>query len=71
MNVVLERLGETTSFSVALFLSTLCLFAAAFHNAACIVNPQDLAPKHSGSIFGIMNAAGAVPGNLRGHIQLS
>ena len=43
-------------------LMTLCLFCAGFHNAAVLVNPQDLAPKHSGSVFGIMNAVGAIPG---------
>jgi len=50
------------SFSLALLLMTLCLFFAGFHNSAVIVNPQDLAPKHSGSVFGIMNAGGAIPG---------
>ena len=44
---------------------TICLFASGFHNAAVVVNPQDLAPKHSGSIFGVMNAAGAIPGECR------
>ena len=44
---------------------TICIFFAGFHNSAVIVNPQDLAPKHSGSVFGIMNAAGAIPGNLQ------
>ena len=59
---------------MVLFLMTLCLFSAGFHNAAVIVNPQDLAPKHSGSVFGIMNAFGAIPGNILffvflGHVQ--
>ena len=47
---------------MALLLMTICLFAAGFHSSGIIVNPQDLAPKHSGSVFGIMNAAGAMPG---------
>ena len=47
---------------MALALMTLCLFFAGFHNSAVIVNPQDLAPRHSGSVFGIMNAVGAMPG---------
>jgi ACS family sodium-dependent inorganic phosphate cotransporter-like MFS transporter 9 len=50
------------SFTLALFLMTICLFFAGFHNCSVLVNPQDLAPKHSGSILGIMNAAGAIPG---------
>jgi ACS family sodium-dependent inorganic phosphate cotransporter-like MFS transporter 9 len=41
---------------------TICLFFAGFHNCSVLANPQDLAPKHSGSILGIMNAAGAIPG---------
>lgn len=28
------------------------------------VNPQDLAPAYSGSVFGLMNTVGAIPGNL-------
>lgn len=35
-----------------------------FHNCAVAVNPQDLAPLHSGSVFGLMNTIGAVPGFL-------
>ena len=50
------------SFTLALFLMTICLFFAGFHNCSVLANPQDLAPKHSGSILGIMNAAGAIPG---------
>lgn len=43
-----------------------------FHNNAVIVNPQDLAPSYSGSVFGLMNTVGAIPGflgvYLAGHI---
>lgn len=44
-----------------------------FHNNAVTVNPQDLASKnHSGSVFGLMNTVGAIPGflgvYLAGHI---
>ena len=58
---IIGLVGDS-SFTLALLLMTFCLFFAGFHNSACIVNPQDLAPKHSGSVFGIMNAAGAIPG---------
>ena len=58
----ISGLLKNSSFPMVLFLMTLCLFSAGFHNAAVIVNPQDLAPKHSGSVFGIMNAFGAIPG---------
>jgi len=33
-----------------------------FHNAGIMVNPQDLAPRHAGSVFGVMNTIGALPG---------
>lgn len=33
-----------------------------FHNTAIAVNPSDLAPRHSGSVFGLMNSVGAIPG---------
>lgn len=43
-----------------------------FHNNAVTVNPQDLAPSYSGSVFGLMNTVGAIPGflgvYLAGHI---
>lgn len=35
-----------------------------FHNNAVVVNPQDLAPAFSGSVFGLMNTVGAIPGNF-------
>ncbi len=47
-----------------------CLFATGFHNLGSVVNPQDLAPKHSGSVFGIMNATGAIPGECERVIHL-
>ena len=40
----------------------MCLFGNGFHNNSCVVNPQDLAPQNPGSIFGIMNACGSLPG---------
>lgn len=43
-----------------------------FHNNAVTVNPQDLAPNFSGSVFGLMNTVGSIPGflgvYLAGHI---
>lgn len=35
---------------------------AGFHNSAVIVTPQDIAPTHSGSVFGLMNTFGSIPG---------
>ncbi len=44
---------------------SLCLFFSGFHNASLVVNPQDLAPKHAGSVFGMMNAVGSIPGTKK------
>lgn len=40
----------------------LIIGATGFHNSAVVVNPGDLAPKHSGSVFGLMNTVGSIPG---------
>ena len=40
-----------------------CLFAQGFHNSGTVPNPQDLAPRHSGTVFGVMNGIGCIPGN--------
>lgn len=42
---------------------------AGFHNSAVVVIPQDIAPVHSGSVFGLMNTFGSVPG-INGRIFL-
>jgi ACS family sodium-dependent inorganic phosphate cotransporter-like MFS transporter 9 len=34
------------------------VFCCGFHNAGIMVNPQDLAPKYAGAVFGIMNTIG-------------
>ena len=43
---------------------TFTIAGSGFHNSAILVNPSDLAPKHSGSVFGFMNTIGAIPGKL-------
>ncbi|EFN76204.1 solute carrier family 17 member 9 [Harpegnathos saltator] len=81
---IIQTICFITEIGSLLFLSTvetlqgaiLCLAliigASGFHNNAIAVNPSDLAPKHSGSVFGIMNTIGAIPGFLgvyvAGHI---
>lgn len=60
------------TFGAALTCMTVIIGGSGFHNAGVTVNPQDLAPKHSGSVFGLMNTVGAIPGflgvYLAGHI---
>jgi ACS family sodium-dependent inorganic phosphate cotransporter-like MFS transporter 9 len=57
-------LAQITDYYWALLCMTVAIAATGFHNNAIIVNPQDLAPKHSGSVFGLMNTVGAVPGKI-------
>lgn len=55
-------LTYTTTFNGALFCMAVAVACCGFHNSGIMVNPQDIAPKHAGSVFGIMNMAGAIPG---------
>lgn len=63
---------NVTSFPAALACMTVIVGGSGFHNAGVTVNPQDLAPSYSGSVFGLMNTVGAIPGflgvYLAGHI---
>lgn len=56
--------GSHGSFGAALFCSGLIIGAAGFHNTSVAVNAQDLAPRHAGSAFGLVNTLGAIPGFL-------
>ncbi|KAK3602604.1 hypothetical protein CHS0354_034330 [Potamilus streckersoni] len=68
----LVLLSYTSTYSGALFCMAMAVACSGFHNSGILVNPQDIAPKHAGSVFGIMNMAGAIPGfvgvYLAGHI---
>ncbi|XP_011502869.1 PREDICTED: solute carrier family 17 member 9 [Ceratosolen solmsi marchali] len=65
-------LAATDTSEKAILYLTLIIAGSGFHNSAIVVNPSDLAPKHSGSVFGFMNTIGAIPGFLgvyfAGHI---
>ncbi|XP_075152256.1 voltage-gated purine nucleotide uniporter SLC17A9-like [Haematobia irritans] len=71
-NLALFIMSRTTDFHTALICMTVIIGGTGFHNNAVTVNPQDLAPSHSGSVFGLMNTVGAIPGflgvYLAGHI---
>ncbi|KAL1403227.1 hypothetical protein pipiens_005757 [Culex pipiens pipiens] len=71
-NVALFIMCHTQEFNTALTCMSIIIGLSGFHNNAVTVNPQDLAPNHSGSVFGLMNTVGAIPGflgvYLAGHI---
>ena len=70
--LALISLSYTSTFPGALFSMAIAVACCGFHNSGILVNPQDIAPKHAGSVFGIMNMAGAIPGfvgvYMAGHI---
>ncbi|KAL5022120.1 hypothetical protein ScPMuIL_001275 [Solemya velum] len=71
-SIFLVLISYTSSFGGALFCMAAAVSCCGFHNSGILVNPQDIAPKHAGSVFGIMNMAGAIPGfvgvYIAGHI---
>ena len=50
------------NFYSAVFCAGVSVSVLTFHHSGVLVNPQDIAPKYAGSVFGIMNAFGAIPG---------
>lgn len=67
-NVALCIMCRTNNFYTALTCMTIVIGGSGFHNNAVIVNPQDLAPAYSGSVFGLMNTFGAIPGKQKSHV---
>ncbi|CAJ0580691.1 unnamed protein product, partial [Mesorhabditis spiculigera] len=63
---------STSTFTSALFVFTLAMAARGLHHGGVSVNPHDFAPHHTGAVFGIFNAFGAVTGfvgvYVAGHI---
>ncbi|KAK2141616.1 hypothetical protein LSH36_1068g00018 [Paralvinella palmiformis] len=55
-------LSATKTFEGALFCMAAAVGCCGFHSSGILVNPQDIAPRYSGSVFGFMNTAGAIPG---------
>ena len=47
---------------IALGLMAVAVFANGFHKVGTVANAMDLAPKHSGSIFGFVNTAASTSG---------
>lgn len=60
--VLMLPLVPNSDYGTALFFVTLAVAASGFHNSGVFINPQDIAPLHAGSVFGLMNTIGAVPG---------
>ncbi|KAL9692720.1 hypothetical protein quinque_015710 [Culex quinquefasciatus] len=54
-NVALFIMCHTQEFNTALTCMSIIIGLSGFHNNAVTVNPQDLAPNHSGGVFGLMD----------------
>ncbi|KAL8590485.1 hypothetical protein ACOMHN_011698 [Nucella lapillus] len=71
-SLFLVLLSFTDGYYGALTCMAIAVACCGFHNSGILVNPQDIAPRHAGSVFGIMNMAGAIPGfvgvYIAGHI---
>lgn len=63
---------NTKNFALSLTCMSIVIGMTGFHAASVTVNPQDLSPNFSGSVFGLMNTFGATVGflgvYLAGHI---
>ncbi|XP_077493901.1 major facilitator superfamily transporter 18 [Amblyomma americanum] len=62
--VLLLPLVPWCGYSWALLCVSLAVACSGFHNSGVFINPQDIAPLHAGSVFGLMNTIGAIPGFL-------
>jgi ACS family sodium-dependent inorganic phosphate cotransporter-like MFS transporter 9 len=51
-----------TNYYMALFCTSASIAFCAFHHSGVVVNVQDIAPMYAGSVFGLINTAGAIPG---------
>lgn len=45
-------LSYTSTYGSALVLMAIAVMCCGFHNSGILVNPQDIAPSHAGSVFG-------------------
>ncbi|XP_070495354.1 voltage-gated purine nucleotide uniporter SLC17A9-like [Chironomus tepperi] len=63
-NLSLFIVMNTKDFTVALISMCICMGIIGFHNSGVTVNPQDLSPEFSGSVFGLMNTFGSTFGFL-------
>ena len=58
---LIHNSGHVTSFPAALSLVSVALAAKGFHNAGVVPNAAvDIAPRHSGTVFGLVNTLGSV-----------
>ncbi|VDN22679.1 unnamed protein product, partial [Cylicostephanus goldi] len=62
----------TSSFVPALLIFSMAMASRGLHHGGVSVNPHDLAPHHTGAVFGIFNACSAITGFIgvyvAGHI---
>jgi len=54
--------GMADNYVSSVTFLTLAVAVSGFHSSGIMANPQDLAPRHAGAVFGLMNMAGSIPG---------
>lgn len=54
--------GTSQDFFTSVTFLTLAVAVSGLHSSGILANPQDLAPRHAGAVFGFMNMAGSIPG---------
>ena len=64
IKVFIVILGLSNNYTLALFLCASAMFSKSFHNFGTALNAMDIAPKHSGSVYGILNTIGSTSGKL-------
>ncbi|KAI3381329.1 hypothetical protein SNEBB_009304 [Seison nebaliae] len=55
-------LNSFETFTSQLIIMSFAVACCGFHNSGIMINPTDIAPSHAGSVFALMNMAGAIPG---------
>jgi ACS family sodium-dependent inorganic phosphate cotransporter-like MFS transporter 9 len=60
--VCLFAVTQVHAYTSAVFLLSLAMGARGLHHAGVSVIAQDMAPDHTGAVFGLINTSSAVPG---------
>lgn len=62
LGVLITAFAYVDSFSISLFILSIAVASGGLHSSGAFMNAHDIAPQYVGSILGIINAVGAIPG---------